>query len=531
MTTVSTKSKKVPVAYARTESFFKGALRDALQEAILLPRTLVEKQEVRLKPGFETACWSFQPPHRIYVGDKLFDKPNMRPGLTDEQLLRYIRNHYHHEQAHGLFTERDMALIQKALNSIRAPFQAFNLMEDAVIEHRYREVNDYQFRWLEYETLFFSPRPETLLLALIQAEGDREAVENELDKWTPGKAGEPLVTDPEVVAKSLKDTLPRVYQYYERLCKLRSTVAVMPVLNAWLDEFGRPPSPPPGSPGSGMGDMELSITLGLDHEFRQEFEEGSGPLSEESMALGDKGKGKGKAVVDPNYEAESQSGEVLAHAGKSVDMARATALSCKLTPLFKQANRTVSSLVPTKRVSARHMAMGRSPYRKSTVQGKAAKDILIVVDCSGSMGGSHIEEGKVLVSALSLLAQRGFVTGHVALSVVTGGKSFWQTFKFPMAQELIERISAYGSAEGLEYTLKANLAKAKAADYVFVYTDAQICDKPIDKQGLHRQGIDTWGLYAGDGDHILESMLQYFDKAIMRATADELVDAILAQTK
>jgi hypothetical protein len=527
MATATKREKKESAAYVRPDSFFKGALREALQEAILLPRTLVEKQEVKLKPGFNTACWSFQPPHRIYVGDKLFDKPNMRPGLSDDQLQRYIRNHYHHEQAHGLFTERDMALIHKALESIRAPFQAFNLMEDAVIEHRYRETNEYRFKWLEYETLFFNDRPETLLLALIQAEGDLKAVEDALDKWAPpAVAGEPPVA-PAGTIKALTDVLPRVHHYYERLCKLRSTMAVMPVLNAWLDEFGRPPSPPPGSPGGGLGDMELSVKLAMDPKLRQEFDASAGPLSEKPVAVG----GKGAAVADPNHEAESQNGEVLAHEGDAVDMARASALSTKLLPLFKQASRTVASLVPTKRVSARHMAIGRSPYRKTTVQGKASKDILIVVDCSGSMRGSHMDEGKVLISALSLLAQRGFVTGHVALSIVTGGVSRWQTFKFPMAQELIERIDAYGGAEGLEYTLKANLAKAKSADYVFVYTDAQICDRPIDKKGLHLQGIYTWGLYAGSGDNVLDSMMQYFDKAIMRATADDLVDAILAQTK
>lgn len=478
----------------------------------------------------------FPAPHRIYVGDKLFEKPNIRPSLTDDQMLRYIRNHYHHEQAHGLFTERDMPAIQKALDAIKAPFQVFNLMEDAVIEHRYRDVNDYQFRWLEYETLFFSDRPETLLLALIQAEGDVEAVKDQLGKWTPDTSALDaaiLVTaDPVEAPKTLAMMFPRVLHYYEKLCKCRSTMAVMPVLNAWLNEFGRQPPPPPGHGGAGMGDMSISIRL-ANKEEREAFDATATSVSEKPMAVG----GKGKAVANPEHDAESSNGEVLSENSNPVCPKRAQVVADRLRPLFKQAKRSVPSLMPTKRISARHMVMGRSPYRKTVLQGKASKKVLLVIDCSGSMQGFHLDEGKVLVSALSLLAQQGFVTGHVALSLVTGGASMWQTFKLPMGQEEIDRIDAYGGAEGLEYTLKANISKAKEADYTFVYTDAQICDKPIDKTGLHRQGVYTWGLYAGEEGKglstadVLSSMIKYFDKAIIRSTADDLADAILAQSK
>jgi len=521
------KEKGPEVLYRKPEGFFKDALRAALQESLFMPGSLSEAQDVRLKPGFETACWSFQPPHKIFVGDKLFEKPNIRPELTDEQLARYVRVHYHHEQGHALYTERNMGRIKTALTAMSAPFQLFNLMEDAVIEHRYREDNEFQFNWTEYETISFHDRPESLLFAAIQAEGDFERVRAELDAWAPAGAtpvteGLALTADPK---EPLNRLLPRVEFYYRRLVKLRSTMAVMPIIKAWLEEFGTPPPPPKNG---GMNDMQISIAMGVDPGEREKMEAGTKPLSSKT----DDSLEGGKAPCEVNHSSVAESGVVLVDASRSepLDLARVSALAMRLRPLFKQQVRKSSTTTPNNRFSARHMVMGLSPYRKKALVGKGKKRIFLEIDCSGSMGGMHIEEGRVLVAALSLLARQGYVTGHVALSIVTGGSPRWQTFEFPMADELTQRIGAYGGAEGLEYTLTANFDRAKEADYVFIYTDANICDKPIDKAALHRKGLYTWGLYAGAPEGVLDRMMEFFDKAIIRQNAEELVDAILAQT-
>ena len=92
-------------------------------------------------------------------------------------------------------------------------------------------------------------------------------------------------------------------------------------------------------------------------------------------------------------------------------------------------------------------------------------------------------------------------------------------------------MSAFAQAEGLENAIKGNLKLASNADYVMVYADGQICDSPIDKTGLHRHGVFTWGLYAGDEPDYLENMHLHFDKVIMRQNAEQLVDAMLLQKK
>lgn len=543
MTKSAIKSKK---PYSVSKEVFKSAVQGALMEALFLPVGLNEPQDVKVKPGFETACWSFQPPHKIFVGDGLFDKWNIRKGLSPEQQNRYIRNHYHHEQAHGLFTERDMTVVKTALKRIRAPFSLFNIMEDAVIEHRYRQANDYRFNWLEYEHLGFNDRPESLLLAFIQAEGDREVVKSALEQWPEtfkaftDLAGERDIPDPENVRNALKPVFDRVWSYYERLLNVKGTMAVFPLISAWLKEFGMPPPPPSPSPSKGSGqqspgnggmqDMSHTMEMAQNPQALADFEKDA-----ESLEDGTPVKNKFQELeADANHKAEAQSGDVLGKGGAGglpVCRTRAESIARKFLPLFKTRISKVSTLVPSKRISSRNMMLGRPPYRRKKVEeGKGKKKVLLILDCSGSMSGHYIEEGKVLIAALSNLAKLRHVEGHVVLSIVNNEGPRWQRFALPMAQDQIDKIKAYGNGEGLEYSIQSNIQQARDADYVFVYTDAQISDKAVNKSALHSQGVFTWGLYAGD-DEALPSLLKYFDKAILRKTTEELVDAILAQTK
>ncbi len=533
-----------PRRYPLTDSFFNESIREAIRESLFSPISLGERHNVKLKPNFDTACWAYLPPHNIYIGKDLFEKASLKVGLSEELKRKYIGNHYHHELAHALFTERNMRSIQKALKAIDAPFGTYNLFEDALIEDRYRKEAEYAFEWLTMEELNFNPRPESLLFALIQAEGNVSVVEAALKSWKPEAPevpkDDPLAAfallfkpDPKETVEALLKLLPRVLHYYHRIIAVKESLHLMPLLNAWLDEFGRPPQMPPNAPGAGAADLELSAKLMTDEQEAEQFD------SESTTVMGDtdvspedplkEGK-SGKATADESYQAVSSRGTVLHRNSTPVDMNRAQALATKLAKLFEAKSRMVSTQTPQRRISARHFAIGRAPYRRVELTGRGRKEVFLEIDCSGSMGGFHIMEGKVLITALSLLAKRGYVSGHVALSAVVGGPS-WELFKLPLAQEVINRIQGYAGAEGLEYTLKDNMKLLQKADYVFVYTDAQICDRPIDKALFHRHGVYTWGLYAGQHGNYLEELMKYFDKAIMRDNAEALVDAMLTQSR
>src|SRR5690606_561526 len=111
------------------------------------------------------------------------------------------------------------------------------------------------------------------------------------------------------------------------------------------------------------------------------------------------------------------------------------------------------------------------------------------------------------------------------------GSACWESWALPMPPEKISCIEGYADGEGLEYAMRDNLDILRKADFVFVYTDAQIGDAPIRKEEFHRVAVYTWGLYAGtQSDPYVQAALQkFFDKAIIRPSALELVDAMLTQ--
>lgn len=522
--------------YKIADKEFDEAIRDAIQDSIFSPVTLGEKHTVNLKPKFDTACWAYLPPHRIYIGTDLFEKRMVKLGLTKAQQAKYIANHYHHELGHALFTERNMKGIQAALKAMDCQFSLYNLFEDAYMEDRYRREAEYRFEWLLLEDLDFSPRPESLLFALIQAEGDVTVVEKRLRTWTPEAPevpeGDPLAMlatmfspKPEDSREKLEALLPRVVDYYRRIVAVTQSMQLMPILKEWLEEFGRPPP----MPQSGMSDLEQSAELMTNPTAAEEFEQDVKEVKN-SPAEDKNGDGKKKAEPEPDDKAVAKKGDLLAPQGRSVDASRAEILVAKFKKFFAEKTRVVSTKTPQRRVSARHFVLGRSPYRRTEIEGRGTKRVFLVIDCSGSMRGIHMEEGKLLVLALSMLARQGLIEGHVALSGNRSGPT-WELFKLPMAHDIINRIDATGGGEGLEYTMRDQLKLLQEADFTFVYTDGQITDKPVDKTFFHRHGIYTWGLYVGNTEGFLDKLMVHFDKAIMRNSVEALVDAMLVQQK
>lgn len=490
--------------YSPSNAFFNKAVRKAVRDSVFFPLTLGEKHDVSLKPGFKTACWAWLPPHRIYIGTGLFDKDALRENLSETDQSRYIENHYHHELGHAFFTERDMRKVKAGLKIIKCPFDLFNLFEDARMEEAYRKATEFRFEWLSLETAPTESRPDALLFGLIQAEGDLALL--------------PSFEDPEEA-----DRFNRVVDYYQRAIHAPNTMALMPILEDWLKEFPPPPQSGKGG-GQGMEDLEVSAELMTNPDFLLEFESNTQPL--EGDPSEPRGGAKHLAAGDESHQAVSARGAVLTQEVTHVDVNRASSLATRLSRVFVQSERLASTRSPQKKVSARNFALGRKPFRKKEITGRKSQDVFLVLDCSGSMRGFHIMEGKVLLTALSILAKRGHITGHVALSAVVGGPC-WELFKLPVAQEVIDRIQGYAGSEGLEYTLKDNIRLAAEADYVFVYTDGQICDRPINKKELHRRSVETWGLYAGQELGYAENLQTYFDKALIRPDAEGLVDAIV----
>jgi hypothetical protein len=543
----------------QVREFTQKAIRSAMRDVLFSPLTLGEKTDIRVKPKFETACWSYLPPHRIYVGLGIVGKA--KESLTSDELADYVKSHVHHELAHAHWTERNMRKVKKELKKIEAPFQLFNLFEDARIEDRYRREADYKFAWLTFEDLAPSLKPESLLFGLIQAEGDEDVVDNflrtvDIEAARAKRAAELAVAiancknplqlmglmqaveannaaatvSPEEERAQMLELFERVVPYYRRMVEADDTAGIYPILTDWMEEFGKPESAPSMGCGGGVGDksdLEIGAELAEDADVRDAFdadadEVTTGKDSDEEDAI----RGKAKPSED---KAIASKGKVLGWQEHELDLVRVEKLANKLKRFFQAEERRVATSTPQRKVSARHFAVGRPYYRVKQLVGKAKKKIVVEVDCSSSMNGSHIAEGRILIAALSRLAREGYVEGHVLLSA--GSPPRWELFQLPMGDQAVARIQAFAGAEGLEATMRSHLPLLREADFVFVYTDAHITDAPIDKPYLHRQGIFTWGLYAGTVGDSLQKLQLYFDKAIMRENAEALVDAMLVQKK
>lgn len=551
MATAQSPVEAPAVGYAPSMDFFKAALRKAQRDALMVPTPLAEKQEIRVRPGFPTACWNFaNSTHYIFVGDKLFDKPNIRPNLDAQLMEEYVAVHLHHELGHAWDTSKDLNALNRLLTAHKIPFSLFNFFEDARIEHRYRTKLDYLFGWLRFETLEVTLDPLNLFFALIQSEGDVGLVREKALAYQAAekaKLTDDAVTSSEVLntliaskASDVANPFERVLDYYEKAIKVPTSIALIPLMRAWLKEF---PNPPPkqneggkagsgsGGGGAGMQDMSESMQMAATPGALEEALQSSQGLTSIPSDAG----GKDVGPADGVQLAEAKNAQVLAdesaiEPSDEVPRATAQAVAARLLPLFRARVRKVSTTMPQRKVSMKHLAQGRPPFRKKQTEVRKAKNLLVVVDCSGSMGGFPMEEGKKLLAALSVLASQNLVTGHVVFSGVKGQSAIWERYALPLSRTTVARAKGRYGAEGLQDALMANLVQAKKADHVLVYTDASICDAPIDKTLLHRQGVYTWGVYCGAQDaRTLDALQVHFDKALMRPTVEALVDAIVGQ--
>lgn len=149
-------------------------------------------------------------------------------------------------------------------------------------------------------------------------------------------------------------------------------------------------------------------------------------------------------------------------------------------------------------------------------------EVTLIVDCSGSMGGTPIEEAANLCAILSRLHQMNLVTAHVVCSG-WGSDSMESGFDVPMPQPdfVWDRLVAKHGGEGLSQTFEMFRNKFSKSDIVACYTDADICDDDLVPSLWRRYGISCVGLYCGYPRQV-DIMLRYFDYAIARSTYQDL---------
>jgi len=439
---------------------------------------------VLMKPNFDTACWSFLPPHRVYIGENCLSRA--KAGLTFEQLERYLDSFFRHEISHLRWTERNLIKVNQVLKKESIPFSLFNLFEDARVEHKERDRSAKLFNWSEFELIEVpvpgqESRPITELFLLIQLENTQRELRQ-----------------------------PDVVTFYDRAINASTSLALVPIIKEWMVQFGADVPP-----ARFAEELQTSFKLQSNANALEDFDQGTST------------PGKPKKPAGPIIPSkETGPTEFLDSELHDVDFARAERLAKKFLGLFGSRSVTTRSEEPSSRISSRHLELGRPFYKRKSLITSVAKKLCLIIDCSGSMEDQPIEDAVVLAWALSFLASLGKIKGCLILSAMDGRRAISEVFEFPLTKDMVQRIHAFGSGEGLNAAILDNHAKLADADMVFVKTDAEIGDEPVNKALVRKKGITVCGLYSG-GVGNAEKMAEHFTQFFIRDSLESLIDALL----
>lgn len=317
------------------------------------------------------------------------------------------------------------------------------------------------------------------------------------------------------LAGSMDATFNKVVEFYHKACNAQNSMEIIDICDEWLKEF----------PES------------YRDELLNNYEQGP------------KGKGKGKGDLMSPEEMESISGQGIYgdENGKSLEEEATESLSKgskeglgtlygspetfnetrlnKLTQLFKGIIKRgmikYNSIIPSKKLNIRNYTLGSDKiFKKTQYENGKSEKLSVILDCSGSMSGSHLYAGKEFLIIINRLAKQGLVRGNIILT-----ESLKQVLlPMPVDEKIIHSIRT-GGGEGFKTTIKKYGKVLQESEKVFIFTDGEIGDIP-DSDYNRKLGIKTYGLYVGDSDQT-EQLRKYFDEAISKTTLEDVINELL----
>jgi hypothetical protein len=314
---------------------------------------------------------------------------------------------------------------------------------------------------------------------------------------------------------------PRIIKHYLNTIACTDSWGVIEVMIEWAKDFPIPPDADNMLQQMGMGDLlegtdmqenSGSLTIALENSEDIESCESSG-LGGESEPNDDHGE-KVDEFSSADYYREDYECDI-----NTEMVAR---LQPRLKMIFSEKSRYVATKERTNRLYIKNIVRDREEiYKKQETATVARKKFNILVDCSGSMHGRHIEGAASIVSLFSGLAEEGLLEGMVVLSSSYG----YQTFRLPISNSTISSHFNVGGGEGFANTFEKVEDVLRAGDINFVITDGNITDGALDKQGMTQKGIKTFGLYIGDPERC--NLDRWFHRGVAREKLSELVDELV----
>lgn len=317
------------------------------------------------------------------------------------------------------------------------------------------------------------------------------------------------------LAGSMDATFNKVVEFYHKACNAQNSMEIIDICDEWLKEF----------PES------------YRDELLNNYEQGP------------KGKGKGKGDLMSPEEMESISGQDIYgdENGKSLEEEATESLSKgskeglgtlygspetfnetrlnKLTQLFKGIIKRgmikYNSIIPSKKLNIRNYTLGSDKiFKKTQYENGKSEKLSVILDCSGSMSGSHLYAGKEFLIIINRLAKQGLIRGNIILT-----ESLKQVLlPMPVDEKIIHSIRT-GGGEGFKTTIKKYGKILQESEKVFIFTDGEIGDIP-DSDYNRKLGIKTYGLYVGNSDQT-EQLKKFFDEAISKTTLEDVINELL----
>jgi len=495
------------------EDLIQETINDTYLDMIIDGVMGQEKYDIRVRKNFSTACWSYKDEtHVIFIGEDILKQ------IAEDNTLDtsyYISSFLYHEVSHAVNTIKDLSSVTEALGSFKIPFSIFNLAEDARIEHLMREKTERKFLWSDYETIENPISAVQALFNIIQSDGKYE---------------------------SDMENFESVFNYYLRFTLAKNSYEVVEILTEWMEEFPETENQcedlkdQQGEDGNPSD--ELSLTDLMESAFLQASEERFAQAMKDSISVksSDDGAKESESVESAtgtgelnSISIESSSTASMLYGYKDWDIEKSKDLSLMLENVFSSKKGFVNSKKQSKRLNTkafRPYSYTNKRYKRQEISRQDKKNISIVVDCSGSMHGQAIDNMKIVLGVFNELCKSGYVDVTMHLSGVRNRDAIHETFKFPVTDNVIGCIPARYGAEGLESCIRNNMPSLKNSDFVFVLTDGDICDTPINKEDLHAQGIYTTGIFIGAYEACY--LNRWFDKGIAVLKVEDCVDELVS---
>lgn len=219
------------------------------------------------------------------------------------------------------------------------------------------------------------------------------------------------------------------------------------------------------------------------------------------------------------------------HSNKSVlkkeEIKDLNGLAKKLIKAFRGIGGKSLNMTPRKHISAKALATDkdRMYVKKREAKGKHIK-MNIVVDMSGSMGGSPVKNAVSICYLFNRLAKEGFVTGSIFYSSC----SERYKLKMPADESELLALNYTTTSEGLARTVEHYKEDLRHMNLICI-TDGDIVDEPIQKEFWAKNRITSTGVYVNSGveDYLKYSgkMNKWFNHSLVRGSVEDLIQLLI----